>query len=183
LERWPLPKGVEEVPAEVLLPPKWVLEFEEEPTNGGNGTTVEEGEAMNGSGGKMDAQEVMQNLHAPRPGSLLAKVQCNDRVTAPDHWQDVRKYTFELPEPMEWEPGDTLSLSPKNFPEDVDLFLSLQNCRSAVKNQAILLPESKYLSDTESSITVDVEDLVDASLGYNGDTETEFFYGCGVFNG
>lgn len=116
LRRWPLPAGVEEIPADTLLPPKWTLQFD------GSGVVVPP-ELSEGVG-------VMQQIHAARPGSILGKVKRNERVTAEDHWQDVRHLSFSLPESVEWEPGDTLSLSPKNFPEDVELFLSLQGWKS-----------------------------------------------------
>ncbi|KAF8545156.1 hypothetical protein BDD12DRAFT_915017 [Trichophaea hybrida] len=130
--RWPLADGLWEIPEYVVLPSKWVLAF-----------------ADSGAGGKeaVDGLDIMRNLHAPRHGSVLATVTRNERITPEDHWQDVRHFTFSLPKSVDWEPGDTLSLSPKNFPEDVDLFLSLQNWTSIADRPLILTPAAHLLPD------------------------------------
>jgi sulfite reductase alpha subunit-like flavoprotein len=129
-ERWPLSDGLQEIPDDVLLPSKWVLEIAD------GGKPVD----MNGT-------DVMKDLQAPRPGALLAKVTKNERVTSEDHWQDVRQFTFGLPETVAWEPGDTLSLSPKNFPQDVQLFLNLQRWEDIADRPLILKPAAHLRSD------------------------------------
>ena len=108
---YPLPGGVEEIPDDELLPSKWLLEFADDspPPPVPNG------------------MDIMRNLHAPRPGAIIASLSRNERLTPADHWQDVRHFSFALPEEASWEPGDTALLSPKNFPADVELFLALQN--------------------------------------------------------
>lgn len=70
----------------------------------------------------------------PIPGTILATVVGNDRVTPPDHWQDVRRLVFHTP----FMPKDraalcevfgtlTLTIWPKNYPEDVEELISLMD--------------------------------------------------------
>jgi len=134
--RWPLLGGLQEIPEDVVLPSKWVLTF----ADPGEGAAAVGEEAV-------DGVEIMQNLHAPRPGSVLATVKMNERITPKDHWQDVRHFTFALPKSVDWEPGDTVSVSPKNFPEDVDLFLQLQNWTFIADRPLKLTPAAHMLPD------------------------------------
>lgn len=127
---YPLPPGMQEVPDAELLPSKWVLEF-----------TDPDADAPP----PQDGWETMRNLHAPRASAQLAAVARNERLTPPDHFQDVRHLTFSLPTPASWGPGDTLILSPKNFPADVDLFLSLQNWTSHADRPLMLRPAAHLL--------------------------------------
>jgi sulfite reductase alpha subunit-like flavoprotein len=50
----------------------------------------------------------------------------NERVTPKSHWQDVRLLTFAIPAANEYHPGDTVTIFPKNFPEDVQTLIDLQ---------------------------------------------------------
>jgi len=125
-DRWPLPDGAEEIKDDVVLESKWVLEFADA-----------DGAA---DGGEVDGMETMRRLHAPRPGAVLATVSKNERITTSEHWQDVRHLTFTLPEPMTWSPGDVLSISPKNFPSDVEHLLDLQNWTSIADRPLVLKP-------------------------------------------
>ncbi|KAI1632246.1 riboflavin synthase domain-like protein [Biscogniauxia mediterranea] len=71
----------------------------------------------------------------PIPGAWRAIVEKNERVTPPDHWQDVRHLTLRVfPREQESDsgvnafafvPGDIIVLYPKNFPEDVQALIDL----------------------------------------------------------
>ncbi|KAF7956090.1 hypothetical protein EAE96_005011 [Botrytis aclada] len=57
---------------------------------------------------------------------LTVTIEANKRVTPPDHWQDVREITFKLRvRDFMVVPGDTISIYPKNFPEDVQTLIDL----------------------------------------------------------
>ena len=72
-------------------------------------------------------RDIMKDLHAPRPASRTFQVAKNERVTAESHWQDVRHITISVPgSSTRWAPGDTVTLLPKNFPQDVEEFLACQ---------------------------------------------------------
>ena len=135
VEQWPLPEGLQEIPDDVLLPPKWILQF----ASGANlvedamaAVSLEEQEKLGWS--------AVRKRHVPRPGAVLATVDENTRITPEDHFQDVRKLTFNLPTAHTWRAGDTVSLSPKNFPSDVNLFLSLQNWTHLADLPLTLIP-------------------------------------------
>ncbi|SAM07014.1 hypothetical protein [Absidia glauca] len=58
------------------------------------------------------------------PGEFDMKVASNDRITAEDHFQDVRHVvlTNDSPE-FRYNPGDIAVITPQNLPQDVDAFL------------------------------------------------------------
>ncbi|KAL3420401.1 NADPH-dependent diflavin oxidoreductase 1 [Phlyctema vagabunda] len=66
-----------------------------------------------------------ENVHLPIPQSFFARMVANIRITPEDHWQDVRELTFYVQEGHNYHPGDTLTLYPKNFPEDVNALIDL----------------------------------------------------------
>jgi len=108
-KKYPLPDGLEPIPADRLLEPEHFLAL----TSHVKIT--------------YPVQDVMKDLHAPRPASRTFQVARNERVTAESHWQDVRHITISVPgSSARWAPGDTVTLLPKNFPEDVEEFLACQ---------------------------------------------------------
>lgn len=61
----------------------------------------------------------------------------NERQTPTSHWQDVRLVSFDIPphpslpdQPLHCNPGDCLTIYPKNFPQDVDKLITLMNWTS-----------------------------------------------------
>ncbi|KAJ1680193.1 NAPDH-dependent diflavin reductase [Spiromyces aspiralis] len=69
--------------------------------------------------------------HKYHHGMRLSHVVSNDRITAPDHFQDVRciSFEFECSAPS-WSPGDCAFIRPQNLAPNVDLFLRLMNWES-----------------------------------------------------
>lgn len=61
----------------------------------------------------------------------FGKVVANNKLTAEDHFQDVRQFIFtnreEPQEDIEYYPGDTTLIYPCNFDHDVDAFLQNQD--------------------------------------------------------
>lgn len=102
-----------------MLPPKWSLDRPLE-------------SAVQASG---HAQPV---LTGPPPSQLLpvpdgwtATLVGNSRLTPKDHWQDVRLVSFDIPsrdgQRLLCNPGDCLTLYPKNFPEEAQKLISLMS--------------------------------------------------------
>ncbi|OLL25891.1 NADPH-dependent diflavin oxidoreductase 1 [Neolecta irregularis DAH-3] len=58
-------------------------------------------------------------------GSIPVVVVQNMRITAKDHWQDVRHIIFKS-HPLDFDPGDVAVIYPLNPPPDVSLFCQLQ---------------------------------------------------------
>ena len=61
----------------------------------------------------------------------------NKRQTPSSHWQDVRLVSFDIPPhtstpsgPLHCNPGDCLTIYPKNFPQDVDKLINLMSWTS-----------------------------------------------------
>lgn len=78
-----------------------------------------------------DAEDVLvpDDLYLSRQSSglLVGSVASNTRVTASDHFQDVRLLTIETSsEVLDYAPGDTLALYPPNEERNVQLLLELQ---------------------------------------------------------
>lgn len=135
------------MPEEVQLPPKMLLRFA---SDKGVGTAVDKGDASDGASGQatkyLTAALDPKNLNLggsqsaldpknppadllPIPGSRLARVCQNKRVTPQEHWQDVRelKLSVELDraEHLDVGPGSTLIIYPKNYPEDVQTLIDM----------------------------------------------------------
>lgn len=66
----------------------------------------------------------------PTPGMLRASLNQNSRLTPLTHWQDVRHLTLVTSQRVNYAPGDTLTLFPKNSEENVDHFLDLMGWTS-----------------------------------------------------
>jgi sulfite reductase alpha subunit-like flavoprotein len=67
----------------------------------------------------------LQNITVP--DAYLVQLVSNKRVTPESHWQDVRELNFILPSGCNYEPGDTMTIYPKNFPQDVQALIDLQD--------------------------------------------------------
>lgn len=64
------------------------------------------------------------------PGHRVLTLTKNIRITAEDHFQDVRHLTLEIEGNIRYQPGDVLTLYPKNFPADVNSLIALQGWTS-----------------------------------------------------
>lgn len=51
----------------------------------------------------------------------------NERVTAPDHFQDIRHIILKSLDHIDYEPGDVVVIHPENSLENVQLFINLLN--------------------------------------------------------
>lgn len=147
LETFPLPDNVEALGEAEFLEPKWKLALSQEQ----DGSVVTNGEAQGtdlGTGRGVDAamsstindmpgvavasstqadkEQFPPSTHpVPVKDSYLADLVANDRVTAADHFQDVRLLDFRLDRHYDYSPGAVAVVFPKNFPSDVDEFIKL----------------------------------------------------------
>ncbi|OAF99465.1 riboflavin synthase domain-like protein [Paraphaeosphaeria sporulosa] len=120
LEQYPLPDGTEPIPDDVLLEPKWLLDFADEQHHEAESDKV----VSNGT------EEVPPDDLLDIPGGLTASVASNDRLTPQSHWQDVRQLNLDIPDYHPYIPGDVLTIYPKNFPTDVNELLSVMKWTS-----------------------------------------------------
>ncbi|KAG4422788.1 hypothetical protein IFR04_004136 [Cadophora malorum] len=76
----------------------------------------------------LNADPILEDLPLPPiPDSLIAFVSSNKRLTPKTHWQDVREITFSVPGIINYKPGDTLTIFPQNFPDDVQALIDLMD--------------------------------------------------------
>ncbi|EFP80952.1 uncharacterized protein PGTG_07204 [Puccinia graminis f. sp. tritici CRL 75-36-700-3] len=57
--------------------------------------------------------------------SIPAILTKNQRITAPDHWQDTRHLEFEFDQTLEFQPGSVAEILPENCAEDVEKLFKL----------------------------------------------------------
>ncbi|RKF73578.1 NADPH-dependent diflavin oxidoreductase 1 [Golovinomyces cichoracearum] len=67
------------------------------------------------------------NEHINIPSGYNATLRANNRVTPYDHFQDVRELTFTINGEVPYQPGDSIIIYPKNFPEDVERLISIMD--------------------------------------------------------
>ncbi|KAG6005807.1 hypothetical protein E4U21_007579 [Claviceps maximensis] len=119
MEYYPDPQGRDPIPDKEMLPPNFSL-----------------ASAM--SNLRIDAPiKTLVNGHPselppapppdllPLPKSHQATLVENKRMTPPTHWQDVRLVSLDIPEALQINPGDCVTIYPKNFPQDVQRVISL----------------------------------------------------------
>ncbi|KAF2015450.1 sulfite reductase flavo protein alpha-component [Aaosphaeria arxii CBS 175.79] len=142
LEEYPLPEGLEPIPDDVLLDPKWLLDLARETGETTNGHTTQIPSS------DIPAPERPSNDLLSIKGGLSAKVLSNARVTAEKHWQDVRHLTLEVPGYHPYVPGDVLTIYPKNFPNDVDEFLKVTHWESMADVPLKFIPGQPNVSSS-----------------------------------
>jgi sulfite reductase alpha subunit-like flavoprotein len=141
LDAFPLPGGVVTLGEDEFLEPRWKLSVsggEREPSeaissNGNTVATIEDdindnSESLVTPDQKVDKEEAAPStVPIPINDSYGADLVANDRITAADHFQDVRLLDFRLDRNYSYGPGAVAVVYPKNFPEDVDEFIKLMH--------------------------------------------------------
>lgn len=61
------------------------------------------------------------------PNHEIVTLEQNNRITSPTHFQDVRHLVFSSASALDYQPGDILTIYPKNFPTDVAALIALQH--------------------------------------------------------
>ncbi|KAK8253429.1 hypothetical protein IWZ00DRAFT_189269 [Phyllosticta capitalensis] len=135
LSQFPLPGGDQVIPDHVFLQPRWSLSLLQtsEATTNGHAELLDTPEEFS----RRDHVHVGQEADHE-----AAHVTSNARVTPDSHWQDVRQIELSIPREiprsdpttgnpipkprLTYSPGDVAEIYPKNFPEDVNEFISLQ---------------------------------------------------------
>jgi sulfite reductase alpha subunit-like flavoprotein len=102
----PLDDGVASIPDDELLEPRYQLDVR--------------------TFNPKRATDDHATLALSRPELCVGTIKSNDRITALDHFQDVRHFIFECEDNLPYVPGDTVALFPRNEPADVDELLAHQ---------------------------------------------------------
>lgn len=143
-DTYPVPDGLEPVPENVPLPPRFLLRF-----------TSENGESS--KPGLSTTSHLERTL--PVAGGTVVTLASNERITAPDHFQDVRLLKFDVPASqdgthLDLGPGDTITLYPKNDPENAQKLIDFMGW-SAVADSPIdwansILPPSLHADEAST---------------------------------
>ncbi|KAH0846720.1 hypothetical protein AYO21_11576 [Fonsecaea monophora] len=115
LNTFPLADDRDPIPNDVLLPTKWRLERVSEHPAGSGASPIADSNHRPSSTSTGD--------NAP-PNSFSVSLECNQRVTPPDHWQDVRFMSLKTSAKIPYMPGDALAISPQNIAEDVESLIT-----------------------------------------------------------
>lgn len=107
VKRFPLPDDMEPIASDEMLQPKWLLS------------------RMSGETLPEVATNPTDRKTQPNCVHVEAKLMENRRITAADHWQDVRHLTLASPSKHDYKPGDVLTVYPQNAPEDVQFIIQL----------------------------------------------------------
>lgn len=141
LQEYPLPDGSDPIPDNVLLDPKWLLDFADSDDTASTSSHVT-------SGSNGDTEELPDQALLNIPGGLTANVASNDRVTPTTHWQDVRHLKLDVEGSHPYVPGDVLTIYPKNFPTDVDQFIAIMDWTPIANQRIRFTPSSPSVSPT-----------------------------------
>ncbi|CAG8646383.1 26545_t:CDS:10 [Racocetra persica] len=103
-------------------------------------------------------QKFEENKEKINIREIYARLVKNERVTAHDHFQDVRHIELDIGDTeLKYDPGDVAVIRPKNLPEDVDEFIKLMNWSDVADDTFILVPNDedyKIPSHWESPLTL-----------------------------
>lgn len=126
LENHPLPDGLEPIPDDSILPPRWSLEP----------VLVNIDLSTNAASPSSDSlPNTPPESLLSVPNSWTASLVSNTRETPDSHAQDVRLIAFDVPssrdgQKLQVNPGDCLTIFPRNFPHDVQKLITLMQWSS-----------------------------------------------------
>jgi sulfite reductase alpha subunit-like flavoprotein len=117
------------------MPPTFELRFLDEDHHGesngsGSGTLQNNGDGIRATNGigHHDASTASSSSNTSDTDIRWMSTVKNERITSPDHWQDVRRLEFRLPDSaeadLEYEAGDIATLRPANDAGMVDALIT-----------------------------------------------------------
>ncbi|RAL14443.1 NAPDH-dependent diflavin reductase [Aspergillus homomorphus CBS 101889] len=137
------------IPDNVQLPPKWLLQLQ------GNVAGSSGPEQFTDSTADINGASELDRLGhdvRPLPDTLTATLKENKRVTSAKHWQDVRHLSLTVPEAVSYVPGDMLSITPKNFANDVDNLITMMGWEADVDRLVTLVPGPTLVSTDDDEM-------------------------------
>ncbi|KAL8758937.1 MAG: hypothetical protein Q9184_003781 [Pyrenodesmia sp. 2 TL-2023] len=158
LVHYPLDDGVDPIPPEVLLQPKWLLSLVKnqfvsklELLDGGDHKNQPEADLYLTNGDTLVAglgHAIPVNPAGFDHHGLEVRLEENRRLTPSDHWQDVRHLRFSCASPVDYAPGDVLTVMPENSSIDVDQVLEMMDW-SQQADQAICFEPTGNVLETD----------------------------------
>ncbi|PYI09947.1 NADPH-dependent FMN/FAD containing oxidoreductase [Aspergillus sclerotiicarbonarius CBS 121057] len=147
LETYPLPSGLDPIPDDVQLPPKWVLKLQEQDTTQIKDETVPGTQEYQAAGDESPKLTRLDHDLRPLPDTLTATLTENKRLTPSTHWQDVRHVSLTVPEHASYVPGDMICITPKNFSSDVNALIQMMGWEEHADQLVSLVPNSHIPAD------------------------------------
>lgn len=147
MQHFPLGKGLEPIPGDVLLEPQWLLSLSEEKHEK---VDSRQKDKVRASDDTPNGTAVSKALSGDSQYVELC-LESNERLTPKTHWQDVRKLTFLTSARVEYLPGDVLTIFPRNATEDVDHIIQLMNWHD-VADRSIEFRSNPKCSVTTNSL-------------------------------
>ena len=154
---------MEPIPSSRLLPPKVILVLDKQESSS-NGWSALSSESFSKD------PMIMKEASVPRAPPLTvhgrgkqeissvvelqATLECNQRITPDDHWQDVRHISFSTCGSYSYAPGDILTISPKNASEDVDQIIDLMGWNEIATWQIKTLSHAEFISEDPGVSTI-----------------------------
>ncbi|OAQ86694.1 sulfite reductase flavoprotein alpha-component [Purpureocillium lilacinum] len=128
LAQYPLRQSLQPIPDEMNLPPRWSLHAALRKAEADSIATGLHGD-LNGSAEPPRSNTPPLNL-IPVTNGWNASLAGNEKMTPDTHWQDVRLMSFDIPsrgqnQKLHCNPGDCLTIYPKNFPDDAQRLITL----------------------------------------------------------
>ena len=125
-ETFPLPDGLSPIPSHVFIEPQWKLDVKFRTPIDVNQDQVERNSVVPEPRNAHDKSLIPPSeALMPVRGARSAIIKHNVRITAADHFQDVRLLDLRLDERVKYRPGAVAVVYPKNFPDDVQTFVEL----------------------------------------------------------
>ncbi|KAL5011405.1 hypothetical protein ScPMuIL_009956 [Solemya velum] len=154
----PLPPGTQAVPDNVLHPAKYKVELVDIPDVQTNNGCLSYNEPAK------PVVELTNSKESSQSNPFHAKLLSNDRVTAPDHFQDVRLLKLDISmSGISYAPGDVVMIQPRNNTAMVNRFVA----KLGLKPDSFLLLKP-YDPDVfvppTLSMTISVKQLVETYL-------------------
>ncbi|KAJ3954039.1 NAPDH-dependent diflavin reductase [Colletotrichum tropicale] len=144
LDLYPLPAGVSPIPDDALLPPRYsisLLNLDAKSTNGHEPDPEKAIDELSKETNSLKIADTPPSTLLHIPSSQSATLTHNTRVTPSTHFQDVRQVTLTLPSQPAISPFDSLTIYPKNFPQDVQKLIDLMDW-SPVADLPLSLPSN-----------------------------------------
>ncbi|KAK5137929.1 hypothetical protein LTR08_006698 [Meristemomyces frigidus] len=171
MEAFPLPDGELPISDEVFLEPKWKLALVQvappteqtgaiEHSNGINGCASLEAANESRTDGSVKGAESVASANTkgepspellPIKGAYTSTIMRNERVTAPEHFQDTRLLDLQVTKPYAYGPGAVAVLYPKNFPPDIHDVVSLMGWQNVADRSVTLVTSTHSITGIGSS--------------------------------
>ena len=142
MEEYPIDAGLEPIPEATPIEPRWVLALRKDCPNSQGNTSVAKGAAATSSNGHLKGDPApYQRINSQRLNVVL---QENRRLTPTTHWQDVRHLSFTSSSVTSYDPGDILTIFPRNPPKDVETMLSLMGWVSVADQEVCFIRNRSF---------------------------------------